>query len=67
MLDLSKISEAIDSVGTVGVILAGGLDESNVMEVVEKVSSGAESDGKHDLERIRRFVYAVKGRRANGI
>ena len=77
MLDLSKVSEAIDSVGTAGVILAGGLDESNVLEVVEKVgrrslvgvdvSSGVESDGKHDLERIRRFVHAVKGRSANGV
>lgn len=76
MLDLSEVSKAIDSVGMAGVILAGGLNESNVLDVVEKVgrsslvgvdvSSGVESDGKHDLERIRRFVCIVKGRDANG-
>ena len=76
MLDLSEVSKAIDCVGTAGVILAGGLDESNVLEVLEKVgrgslvgvdvSSGVESDGEHDLEKIRRFVHAVKGREANG-
>lgn len=48
--------------------LAGGLDPENVGEAVEKlkpyavdVSSGIETDGKKDPEKMRSFVRAVRG------
>ena len=53
-------------------ILAGGLDPGNVAGILEAlrveadrvvavdVSSGVESDGKQDHEKIRAFVHAVK-------
>ena len=55
-------------------ILAGGLDPVNVVGVLEAlneeadrvvavdVSSGVESDGKQDHEKIRAFVHAVKSK-----
>lgn len=55
----------------VPVILAGGLDPANVAEVLAEpgvdvvgvdVSSGVETDGKQDLDKIRSFVYIAKGR-----
>lgn len=58
------------------IILAGGLDEKNVSEVIEEggekivgvdVSSGVETDGRQDLRKIRRFVYKVKGRDLKGL
>lgn len=55
----------------VPVMLAGGLDPMNVAEVLAEpgldvvgvdVSSGVETDGKQDLEKIKKFVYIAKGR-----
>jgi anthranilate synthase/indole-3-glycerol phosphate synthase/phosphoribosylanthranilate isomerase len=52
-------------------ILAGGLSYKNVTDVVGltsdglvgvDVSSGVETDGRQDLMKIRKFVYAAKGR-----
>ena len=55
-------------------ILAGGLDHGNVAGILEAlrveadrvvavdVSSGVESDGKQDHEKIRAFVHAVKSK-----
>ena len=55
-------------------ILAGGLDPGNVAGILEAlrveadrvvavdVSSGVESDGKQDHEKIRAFVHAVKSK-----
>jgi phosphoribosylanthranilate isomerase len=52
---------------TVPVILAGGLNSSNVAEAILKVrpyavdvSSGTETGGKKDLEKIRSFVREVR-------
>lgn len=49
--------------------LAGGLDVSSVAEAVERwrpyavdVSSGIETDGKKDPEKMRRFVEAVRNK-----
>lgn len=62
--------EAVRTV-TVPVILAGGLDPTNLAEVLAEpgldvvgvdVSSGVETDGKQDLDKIRSFVYIAKGR-----
>lgn len=55
----------------VPVMLAGGLDPMNIAEVLAEpgldvvgvdVSSGVETDGKQDLEKIKKFVYIAKGR-----
>jgi len=52
-------------------ILAGGLSHKNVTDAIRlmsdgvvgvDVSSGVETDGRQDLMKIRKFVYAAKGR-----
>ncbi len=50
------------------VILAGGLHAGNVVEAIlhvqpfmVDVSSGVETDGRKDVEKIKRFIEAAKG------
>lgn len=67
MLNMSEVTKVARA--GAGVLLAGGLDDANVTDVLERVgkgvigvdvSSGVESDGKQDLDKIRRFVKTVK-------
>jgi phosphoribosylanthranilate isomerase len=51
----------------VPIVLAGGLDQDNVREAIERarpwvvdVSSGTETDGRKDHDRVRAFVAAVR-------
>lgn len=54
------------------VLVAGGLDATNVAHLIERlcshrlvgvdVSSGVETEGRQDLMKIRQFVYNAKGR-----
>ncbi|KAI5801522.1 indole-3-glycerol phosphate synthase-domain-containing protein [Peziza echinospora] len=84
LLDLEEVRDVVGRLvregGGEGVLLAGGLDEKNVREVIERVagvegrgivgvdvSSGVESDGRQDLRKIRRFVYTVRGREVKGL
>jgi anthranilate synthase / indole-3-glycerol phosphate synthase / phosphoribosylanthranilate isomerase len=73
-VDLADLKKLFDKDMNLKVILAGGLTPDNVSEVLGQlgeqylwrnvvgvdVSSGVESDGKQDLERIRKFVKAVR-------
>ncbi|KAI9372593.1 indole-3-glycerol phosphate synthase-domain-containing protein [Aspergillus egyptiacus] len=73
LLDQSRVKQVLDSDDGLRVVLAGGLDPFNVTEVISQleelrhkvvgvdVSSGVESNGAQDLEKIRAFVQAVKG------
>jgi anthranilate synthase/indole-3-glycerol phosphate synthase/phosphoribosylanthranilate isomerase len=73
LLDMSVVTKELDRDDGLRIILAGGLNPENVVEVVRKVgkaaakvvgvdvSSGVETDGAQDLEKIRAFVKAVKG------
>jgi anthranilate synthase/indole-3-glycerol phosphate synthase/phosphoribosylanthranilate isomerase len=72
-LDFSVVREALEKDEGISVLLAGGLDGENVEKVLEKlgnarekvfgvdVSTGVETKGEHDLEKIKAFVRAVKG------
>ncbi|KAL2795090.1 indole-3-glycerol phosphate synthase-domain-containing protein [Aspergillus keveii] len=72
LLDQSRVKKVLDSDDGLRVILAGGLDPTNVDGVLKQlgefrdkvvgvdVSSGVESNGAQDLEKIRAFVQTVK-------
>ncbi|KAI1763082.1 indole-3-glycerol phosphate synthase-domain-containing protein [Hypoxylon sp. FL1150] len=73
LLDAVDVKAALAQEGELRVLLAGGLNPTNVSDVVKAagsdgarilgvdVSSGVEdSDGKQSLERIREFVKAAK-------
>ena len=71
-LDMSSIENLLQSDQNLRVILAGGLNPENVVEAVNSlgalksrlagtdVSSGVETDGEQNLDKIREFVTAVK-------
>jgi anthranilate synthase/indole-3-glycerol phosphate synthase/phosphoribosylanthranilate isomerase len=72
LLKESGVKKVLDSDEGLRVILAGGLNPDNVVETVNKlgqsgqkvvgldVSSGVETNGVQDLNKIRAFVKAVK-------
>ena len=67
-----RVVKELNKDGELKVMLAGGLDPDNVTEVVNElgalksqvagvdVSSGVETDGKQDLDKIKKFVSAAK-------
>lgn len=71
-LDLSEVKAALKKDDGVRVLFAGGLDDKNVAAVLEKlgefrsqvfgvdVSSGVETNGEQDLEKIKSFVSSAK-------
>ncbi|KLJ11140.1 anthranilate synthase component 2 [Blastomyces silverae] len=71
-LDISSVQDSIKKSDSLRVILAGGLDHLNVADHLQQlgrsgvsvvgvdVSSGVESDGSQDLEKIKAFVKAAK-------
>ncbi|KAL8897717.1 MAG: hypothetical protein Q9207_007076 [Kuettlingeria erythrocarpa] len=71
-----KVLEELEKDGELSVMLAGGLNSDNVIEVVGElgdlksqvvgvdVSSGVETDGKQDLKKIEKFVAAAKSIRS---
>ncbi|KKK15109.1 hypothetical protein P175DRAFT_0515097 [Aspergillus ochraceoroseus IBT 24754] len=73
LLEQSRVKQVLNSDEGLRVILAGGLDSTNVVDTLKglgesgckvvgvDVSSGVESDGAQDLNKIRAFVQAVKG------
>lgn len=74
LIDVEKVKSVLKGDEGLVVMLAGGLNEENVQEVVASlgeeaggrvlgvdVSSGIETDGKQDLGRIRAFVKLAKG------
>jgi anthranilate synthase/indole-3-glycerol phosphate synthase/phosphoribosylanthranilate isomerase len=72
LLEESGVKKSLDSDDGLRVILAGGLNPDNVIETVKRlgqtsqkvvaldVSSGVETNGSQDLEKIRAFVKAAK-------
>ncbi|KAJ5950468.1 uncharacterized protein N7479_008881 [Penicillium vulpinum] len=72
LLEESGVKKVLDSDEGLRVILAGGLNPDNVVDTVKKlgqsgqkvvaldVSSGVETNGAQDLEKIRAFVKAAK-------
>ena len=71
-LDLSSVISSLAGDAGTKIILAGGLDSSNVRTILQTleeyrervvavdVSSGVESEGKQDFEKIKSFIAAVK-------
>ncbi|KAK3052395.1 anthranilate synthase / indole-3-glycerol phosphate synthase [Extremus antarcticus] len=72
-LDISNVKELLEGDEGLGVLFAGGLNPENVQQVLGAlgasaakhvlgvdVSSGVETDGKQDLEKIKAFVKAAK-------
>lgn len=76
LLEVGGVSKALDSDEGLRIILAGGLNPHNVTDIVKKlgdsaskvvgldVSSGVETDGTQDLDKIRAFVKAAKNVRS---
>ncbi|KAJ5359604.1 Multifunctional tryptophan biosynthesis protein [Penicillium cataractarum] len=76
LLEGAGVQKVLDSDEGLRVILAGGLNPDNVVDIVNKlgkagskvvgldVSSGVETNGAQDLEKIRAFVKAAKSVRA---
>lgn len=76
LLEEAGVQKVLDSDEGLRVILAGGLNPDNVVDIVKKlgeagskvvgldVSSGVETNGAQDLEKIRAFVKAAKSVRA---
>ena len=74
-LAADKVKNLLDGDEGLGVILAGGLNAENVVDAVNALgesgrkvlgldtSSGVETDGVQDLEKIKAFVKAAKGMR----
>ena len=72
LLEEAGVQKVLESDPGLQVILAGGLNPENVIDVVRKlggasskvagldVSSGVETNGAQDLEKIRAFVKAAK-------
>ncbi|KAJ5481914.1 Anthranilate synthase/para-aminobenzoate synthaseglutamine amidotransferase [Penicillium sp. IBT 31633x] len=72
LLEETGVKKVLDSDEGLRVILAGGLNPENVVDTVNKlgqsgqkvvgldVSSGVETNGAQDLEKIRAFVKAAK-------
>ncbi|PGH11132.1 anthranilate synthase component 2 [Helicocarpus griseus UAMH5409] len=75
-LSMSAVQESLSKSENLRVILAGGLDHLNVADTVRQlghygesvvgvdVSSGVESNGSQDLEKIKAFVKTAKSLRA---
>ncbi|EGS17741.1 anthranilate synthase component 2-like protein [Thermochaetoides thermophila DSM 1495] len=73
LLDLDGVRQVLREEEGVQIMLAGGLDEGNVAEVVRglgelgtrvvavDVSSGVEVGGEQSVERVREFIKAAKG------
>ncbi|KAF3398074.1 Multifunctional tryptophan biosynthesis protein [Penicillium rolfsii] len=76
LLEEAGVRKVLDSDEGLRVILAGGLNPDNVVDIVKHlgeagskvvgldVSSGVETNGAQDLEKIRAFVKAAKSVRA---
>ena len=74
-LDMSTVVDVLRKDDGLHVLLAGGLSPDNVAKTVQSlgdqaekvvcvdVSSGVETDGEQDLEKIRAFVKAAKASR----
>lgn len=72
-LDQYSVQKVLQSDGGLRIILAGGLDPTNVSNIIQQlgklsekvvgvdVSSGVESSDSQDPQKIRAFVQAVKG------
>lgn len=72
LLEEANVQKSLDSDEGLRVVLAGGLTPENVVDVVKKLgesgskvvgldtSSGVETDGAQDLDKIRAFVAAAK-------
>lgn len=72
LLEGAGVQKVLDSDEGLRVILAGGLNPGNVVDIVNKlgsagskvvgldVSSGVETNGTQDLEKIRAFIKAAK-------
>ena len=72
LLEVADVQKALEGDDGLRVLLAGGLTAENVVEAVQKLgplrskvvgvdtSSGVETDGVQDLNKIRAFVKAAK-------